>query len=250
MHIDVHENGGAGTVVLLHGQVLGPELWAPFLPVLPARVIVPHLPGHGASGALRSTSFAMLHDQLEAALLARRPGPVTLVGFSVASLHATALALRSRLEVISIVMLAPALGLDVEHRALFSGFADALAAGKLDLVDAFVARGLSPDWASAHPAAVASLRQSLRSASVLTLIDELRQTLVMPDLRARLAELRVPVTVRVGGADVSTPVDWARGYVAALPRGTLEVVPGAGHLLTIEDYEGTAECITRHLGGA
>jgi pimeloyl-ACP methyl ester carboxylesterase len=49
--------------------------------------------------------------------------------------------------------------------------------------------------------------------------------------RARLAaDLRFPLLVLAGDADAVSPLDDARAIAAAAPRGTLAVIPGAGHL--------------------
>jgi pimeloyl-ACP methyl ester carboxylesterase len=250
VHVDIHEQGDDSTVVLIHAQVMGPELWGPLLPALPARLLVPHLPGYGRSAALRCRSFDELHARLETALAPQVAGPVHLVGFSISALHAVALALRGRIEARSLYLIGPVLGLDVELLSQFAGLQSELDAGRLPLIDVFVSRCVTPEWASANPASVAAFRERLSSANVLSVIEDLRQLAHMPDLRPRLGEVKVPVTLRVGEADAAAPASWARDYAAKLPASTLEVVPGAAHHLVLQDLEGTAASLRRHLGVA
>ena len=48
------------------------------------------------------------------------------------------------------------------------------------------------------------------------------------------AELPMPALVVCGEADRLTPPDRSREMAALLPHARLEIVPGAGHLLTME----------------
>jgi pimeloyl-ACP methyl ester carboxylesterase len=52
-----------------------------------------------------------------------------------------------------------------------------------------------------------------------------------PDrIDARLAGVRIPVTVVRGTRDRLCPRDWAAAVCAAAPRGTLVEIPGAAHM--------------------
>ncbi|HRD99487.1 MAG TPA: alpha/beta fold hydrolase, partial [Rubrivivax sp.] len=46
-----------------------------------------------------------------------------------------------------------------------------------------------------------------------------------------------PVLVACGEADALTPPEHAREMAAAIPAARLEIVPGAGHMLTMEQPE-------------
>ena len=54
------------------------------------------------------------------------------------------------------------------------------------------------------------------------------------DSRPRLPDIGCPVLVACGEADDLTPPDQARELAAALQKARLEIVPGAGHMLTME----------------
>jgi len=53
------------------------------------------------------------------------------------------------------------------------------------------------------------------------------------DLRPRLGEVTLPVQVIHGTADALVPASDARAMTAALPRATLHLIPGAGHVPTM-----------------
>jgi len=67
------------------------------------------------------------------------------------------------------------------------------------------------------------------------------------DLRPRLAGLRVPVLARVGDADTAVPVALSAEVASLVPGGRLEIVPGAAHVLAIEDLPGTVDSIEQTL---
>lgn len=63
-----------------------------------------------------------------------------------------------------------------------------------------------------------------------------QQTAIMarPDSRPDLAGIAVPTVVICGDADELTPPDRHEEMAAAIPGATLAVVPGSGHLATLE----------------
>jgi pimeloyl-ACP methyl ester carboxylesterase len=54
------------------------------------------------------------------------------------------------------------------------------------------------------------------------------------DLRAALPAMRCPALVLCGEADALTPPDHARELADTLPNARLEMIEGAGHMLTLE----------------
>jgi pimeloyl-ACP methyl ester carboxylesterase len=49
------------------------------------------------------------------------------------------------------------------------------------------------------------------------------------DVRARLAELRIPTLVTVGSEDILTPPRFSRELAALIPSAHLEIIPDGGH---------------------
>ena len=65
--------------------------------------------------------------------------------------------------------------------------------------------------------------------------------------KAILREILAPALCLVGALDEETPVVYSRHLASHLPHGTLEVVPGAGHLLNVEAPDIVNRLIRQHL---
>ncbi len=59
--------------------------------------------------------------------------------------------------------------------------------------------------------------------------------------------IQVPTLVIVGEYDVPTPVEKAKGIVEKIPSSSLEIIPDAGHLCTIEEPSAVNSAIKRFL---
>jgi pimeloyl-ACP methyl ester carboxylesterase len=107
-----------------------------------------------------------------------------------------------------------------------------------------LARGaLGPAALPAHAVAVRDLLHATPGpARVSCLLAMARM-----DLRAGLAAVRLPATVLVGTHDRLTPRRSARAIVAAWPGATMQVLPGAGHMLPIERPDDIVEAVRRSL---
>lgn len=71
------------------------------------------------------------------------------------------------------------------------------------------------------------------------------------DTRHRLTELAaLPVTVIHGDEDVLVPTDRGRDLAEQIPGSRLVLVPGAGHLLTSDNEQGSADAVLGHLAWA
>jgi pimeloyl-ACP methyl ester carboxylesterase len=63
------------------------------------------------------------------------------------------------------------------------------------------------------------------------------------DVRERLGEIAVPAVVVTGTADQMTPEKHARRLAESLPRAELRLVPGAGHMVMLEQPQAVAEAL-------
>jgi 3-oxoadipate enol-lactonase len=71
------------------------------------------------------------------------------------------------------------------------------------------------------------------------------------DTRHRLSELAgLPVTVIHGDEDVLVPTDRGRDLAQQIPGARLVLVPGAAHLLTADNEQGSADAVLGHLAWA
>ncbi len=70
-----------------------------------------------------------------------------------------------------------------------------------------------------------------------------------PSVVARLPEIAAPTLVVVGDEDVATPPACARTIAQGIRGARLEVLPGTGHLSTIEEPAETTRLIRDFIGG-
>ena len=63
----------------------------------------------------------------------------------------------------------------------------------------------------------------------------------------QLGKIRAPTLVLVGEKDQPTPPFRARRIAAGIPGAQLDIIPGAGHLCTIEDPDAVNAALDRFL---
>jgi 3-oxoadipate enol-lactonase len=169
------------------------------------------------------------------------------VGFSLGSYRALLLALTGRREVTHVVTLGGMATVEPAHREAMRETAALIARMPDFRAPAFrrqVALGfLAPDFEAAHPEAASQVEAWLDSTTPAWLSTELLASSEAEDLRPRLASLRAPLTARVGELDRAAPPAYSEQLVAGVPRATLQIVPGCGHALLIEDREATVAAV-------
>ncbi len=253
MHVDDRGPRDARVVLLIHGQVAAGAIYGPLAERLARsrRVLVPDLPGYGTSSPL-SPAFTLegVRDALAQELKTRGVSGADLVGVSLGTYHAVALALHEPALVSSLALLGPVVGLDPADKATFGGFAD-LMAGTQPMStwdDLLVHRWFADHFVREHPDIVARVLDLWHAAPRETLRQEFVAMVAMSDLRLRLGELRVPTLVRAGREDRTFPLAMAEAIASAISGARLEVVEGASHQLLYEDAEATIASVCAHLG--
>ncbi len=100
---------------------------------------------------------------------------------------------------------------------------------------------------STRDTSAARLSTPIRSKSVIEprqLADELEAETAMMDLRPLLPALASTLYLRVGELDVACPPSVSIEMAALAPRSLVEIVPGCGHALLIENAAETLERVT------
>jgi pimeloyl-ACP methyl ester carboxylesterase len=216
-----------GTLVLLHGLFDDGRGWRD-LPERLARagytVVVPDLPGHGASTATAATPDALVDRMAEAISEVAPEGPLRLVGHSMGAVVAAHLAQRIARRVERLVLVAPA-GLGVR---INPDFLDQMAAAE---TPAALMRAMAMLGAGPLSEAVVRIeldRLRARRPGLQGLMRALAvQGIQQIDLRPVLGELTVPMTAIFGLDD--RIIDW-RDCAFLPPRAAIHLLPGAGHL--------------------
>jgi non-heme chloroperoxidase len=250
--IHVVSAGTGAPIVLSHGVTLSVRTWIYQLQTLPARgfhVVAFDHRGHGSS-ALGESGFSVenLGDDMRSVLERLDLRDAVLVGHSMGGIAVQSLLLRHpevAAERVKGVVLLSTLA-----RVPLSG---ARAAGLRSLIDRL--GELAPDstrlWASPNlgfvlarvgfgrhpkPSHVELVRRMMLECAADTRRESPRALLGL-DLTDRLPEVRIPMLVIGGTADVITPPAESRRLAALIPGARLEMIEGGGHMLMLEQTE-------------
>jgi 2-succinyl-6-hydroxy-2,4-cyclohexadiene-1-carboxylate synthase len=226
---------------------------------LPAGVELhrPALLGHGDGGnAGADAGFEGEVDRLARWLRRRMASPCHLAGYSMGGRVALGLLVRHRelFRGATLIGIHPGLAGDAERRE--RGERDESLARRLEergiveFVDRWQALPLFASQRRLPAELLARQREARLRRRPEGLARALRQLgpARMPDLRPALAEVDLPVRLMAGELDVKYR-RVAGEMAAALPRATVEIVPGAGHNLLLEAPGAVAAAITRALEG-
>ena len=242
-----YEISGAGEpLVLIHGFSLDRHMWDPQVAAFAGRyrVIRYDLRGHGDS--VRSdqpyTGYGDLRDLLDSLGIAR----ATLIGLSAGSELAINFAIAYPDRVTRLVLASPGLG----------GYRGASLPWMQPVIDAAVAG--QPEQAArlwvntplmrlvtGREAEPAVTEMVMRNAGLWT-SKRTEQPLTPPAIE-RLATIRCPVLIVLGGDDQPHIHDIARVIVRGVPNARLETLPGAAHLVNLDVANAFNEVVGRFL---
>ena len=168
-------------------------------------------------------------------LLSEHTGPLVLVGSSMGGMVAMEAARQAPARVCGLALLGTTARADTpELIALRSKACEYFAAGRVDeVLDANLLLAFHPLHA-ANANLVKAYRAMVGRAGAAQLIRQNHAVMARADLRYALPALQMPALVACGEADRLTPPERSREMAALLPMSQLEIVPGAGHLLTME----------------
>jgi pimeloyl-ACP methyl ester carboxylesterase len=245
----VRDFGTGIPVLLLPGCPTPAEHMMPLARLLSARhrVLLPDLPGYGESPKLEGEyTIRRAQRVIEDALLERGVRELAIVGMSVGAYRAFALSLSSRLQVNAVVSLGGFANMPREARDTLRQFATMLRAGS-NVREAFLARMFSERYMKSHPREMQDVSTWLEQSDRAVVAAELDATANGDDLISGIRQLSIPILLRVGERDVATPPVFSEEIARNARNATLEVVPGCGHLLLLEDWDRTAAAIQRTL---
>jgi pimeloyl-ACP methyl ester carboxylesterase len=215
------------SVILLPGLACDAGLWRHQLPALATRAHV-----HVSDVHQREDSLPAMAARLAAEL---PPGPHVVIGASMGAMLAMHLALAAPEQVQALALLGTSARADTpELIRLRTDACELFAQGRMDeVLRANVMFAFHPEQAR-DPVLVNDYLEMIRRAGATQLIRQNRAVMARADLRDALPRITCPALVAVGDADQLTPPDAGREIAARLPRARFELVPGAGHMLTLE----------------
>jgi 3-oxoadipate enol-lactonase len=253
-HWDMHvndrylavESAGAGpAVVFLHGIGGTSNVYQVQADALSStcQVIRPDFAGAGRSPAGGEISIGSHVADIAAVLDALGAGPAVVVGHSMGTLVARALAARYPARVAGLALLGPVLPPDAAGReAIVARAAVIRAEGTAAIADAIVTRSLSPRTRSAKPEIAAFVRELVmrqdpegyaRNNEALAAADD--PGAVDPGL---------PLLLVAGRDDTLSPPSLSEQIARAHGSADLRVIDGIGHQIPLEDARQTTEILT------
>jgi len=236
-------------LLALHGFTGSPQSWDFLSAPSSERRFVPALIGHlGSDAGAEVVAFEDEVDRL--AKLSSAADALHVVGYSLGARLALALAVRhpARVSRLTLISGHPGLGSDSERvarRTADDRWCELLLnRGTAAFVDAWQALPLWATQVHLDSATRSRKRTERLSHDAAGLARSLRVTGLaqMPNYRAQLAEIRVPVTLIAGGLDAKFR-DLAEQMARAMTHAQLSIVEGAGHDLLLERPERISELI-------
>lgn len=219
-------------IVLLPGLACDAELWRGQLPALAGRAWV-----HVSDVIEREPTL----PAMAARLLAEHPGELWLAGASMGGMLALEAQRQAPARVRGLALLGTSARADTPELVRLRTDAIALfEQGQMeDVLQANVMFAFHPDSQSDTALTERYLRM-IRRAGAAQLVRQNRALMGRIDSRPLLAAVRCPTLVVCGEADLMTPPEHAREIAAAIPGARLEMLAGAGHMLTMEQPERVA----------
>lgn len=253
----VRELGQGPTVLLLHGTPSPASDWLPVAERLAAqyRVLVPDLPGYGRSPAPASAAYAAVDQELAAMLESRGASHLrAIAGFSSGAYRAFELVLRRRVTADVVIGLGAFVTFDHQAREMRRQLAERIEADPScywgeDMRVVLRELMLSPAWRDQHPEDLDRVLGWLQVTTPEAIAAEARAMANLDDLRPELPDLPARVYLRVGEADLPCPPAVSEEIRNLVPRARMDIVPGRGHTLLIEDLRGTVDAIAHELEG-
>ncbi|MFC8867935.1 alpha/beta fold hydrolase [Streptomyces sp. NPDC057148] len=245
-------DGPEDAPVLILGPSLGTtwHMWDRQVPELAQqwRVFRFDLPGHGGAPAHPAGSVADLTSRLLATLDGLGVQRFGYAGCALGGAVGVELALRhpERLASLALIAASPRFGTADEFRQrgviVRTNGLDPIARSSPE-------RWFTGGFAAAQPAITEWAVQMVRTTDPGCYIAAC-EALAAFDVRGELGQVGVPTLVLVGSDDQVTGPAEARTLVAGIPDARLAVVPGASHLVPVEQPGAVTDLLVRHFSTA
>ena len=246
VHVQIEGSPGSPPLVLLHSLGTSLHVWDGQVPLLSRsfRVIRPDLRGHGLTSVTPGpyTIADMARDCL-GVLDALGIRKAHVAGLSIGGLLAQSIAAEAPDRVASLILCDTAMA--IAGREIYTERAATVRARGIEAIaDAVMARWVTPGFLQTPEA------QGLRAMLLRTAPEGYAgagEALVTADLSSITPGLRVPTLILVGDKDEATPLASAEALQRAIPGSSLEVIPDAAHIPTVEKPQAVADAILRFL---
>ena len=238
MWIDERGPDDGTAIVFLHGSMVAGWMWTEQVAALSSdhRILVPDLPGIGASGSEQWTGFSGVADAVAHEIEARAPGGAHVVGLSLGGIIALNLAVdHPRLCTSLLVSGVPAGSLSLPLRLLNRAMAGVYGTRRGARV---IARVLGMPDEDSIEAFVETARSTDRSAIASIVAEVSRKPL--PD---HLERISAPPLAVVGAKDSAPARTAIPELSASVPGARGALGPGVGHQWNAEAPELSTEMV-------
>lgn len=244
-------DGGGRHVLLLHPVGLDLTFFEPVASDLARdhRVLRVDLRGYGRSTGLPpAASMDDYVADVHRLLVELEFAPTAAVGLSFGGMVAQVLAVTHPEDVDALVPCAcPSTFAPEGREAMRQRAAEAERGGMEAVLEATLARWFTPDFRARGGDAAA--RRRLLADDVASWAANWRAIAGL-DIAPRLHEIRVPTLCIAGEADVASPPEIVAAIAERIPRARYAVMPGAPHMLFIEQPEAFAGLVRNFLAAS
>ena len=244
------DEGTGLPLLFIHGFPLNRGAWSHQVEAFKSRyrVIVPDLRGFGESGSSKGpVSMDRFAEDIWALAQHLGLGPTILAGHSMGGYVALAIARTYPAMLRGLALVGTKAGMDSAEAAS----ARRLTAEKVQregasvVVDAMAPKMLSASNTESRK--VASVRACMAPANSEGIIGALLGMAVRPDAHDVLDKIRVPTLVIAGSDDSVIPPLESAALAKAIPDAQLRIIPGAGHLVALDQSDAFNEAMQEWL---
>ncbi|WP_159612800.1 alpha/beta fold hydrolase [Glutamicibacter sp. JC586] len=222
-------------VVLLHGVGLDRTMWTPLREQLEHSSVALDLPGHGLRPPLRATqTLASLAADVLERMDTREP--VHLVGFSLGALIAQYLARFAPERVLTLSAVNSVCQRTAEESAAVEERLATAGTNFAQGVDRAIERWFPASTTTVDPQRIEATRQTMAGND---LESYLHAYAVFArgdrEIAGELSKINQPTLAITGELDPGSTPQMSHRLVAAVPQGRLRIIPGARHMLPVEN---------------
>lgn len=235
-------HGDQPPVILIHGAGSSHLVWpAALRRIAGQRVLAVDLPGHGRSAGVAQQSIAAYAGQMIEFLAAMGLYQAVFVGHSMGGAVALEMAASYPTHVAGLGLIATGayLGVDPSFLENLSNLVTRPTA-----LANFQARAFGP---LAAPALTERCMQTIQETRPSVLSGDWRACADF-DLRERITRIEAPAWVIAGAEDRVIPIAYAHFLADRLAAARLQIIPGAGHMVIVEQPEKVASGLQQFLG--
>ena len=229
-------------VILIHGAGSSHLVWPAELRRLSGqRVLAVDLPGHGRSGGTAQQTISAYSSQMVEFLAALGLYQAVFVGHSMGGAVALDVAVKHPAHVAGLGLIATGAYLGVNPDFLENLSSPLMVPNALHT---FQQRAFGPQ---ASPALVDRCMQTIKETRSSVLYGDWRACAEF-DVRESVVRIESPAWVIAGSEDQITPVAYAHFLAGRMPAARLQIIPGAGHMLILEQPGRIAQGLQQFLG--